>query len=54
MIKISVQTGGPEERIGVDETYRKVKEWGYGSGSGVQVIHGLLSGEAREFTGDPV
>ena len=29
MNKIAVQTGGPEERIGVDETYRKVKEWGF-------------------------
>jgi len=27
--KIAVQTGGPEERFGIDETYRKVKEWGF-------------------------
>lgn len=29
MNRIAVQTGGPEERLGVDETYRKVKEWGF-------------------------
>lgn len=29
MNRISLQTGGPEERFGVDETYRLVKEWGF-------------------------
>ena len=29
MNKIAVQTGGPEERLGIDETYRMVKEWGF-------------------------
>jgi len=29
MNRISVQTGGPEERFGVRETYRLVKEWGF-------------------------
>ena len=29
MNKIAVQTGGPAERIGLDTTYRMVKEWGF-------------------------
>ena len=29
MMKIAVQTGGPEERLGVDATYRLVKEAGF-------------------------
>ena len=29
MNKISVQTGGPEERLGIDPTYKKVAEWGF-------------------------
>ena len=27
--KIAVQTGGPEERFGLDEAYRKIAEWGF-------------------------
>lgn len=29
MIKIAVQTGGPEEEIGIDSTYRMIKEAGF-------------------------
>ena len=29
MNRIAVQTGGPEERYGIDKTYQKVKEWGF-------------------------
>ncbi|MCR5041762.1 MAG: sugar phosphate isomerase/epimerase [Clostridia bacterium] len=29
MNKIAVQTGGPEERFGIDATYRKIAEWGF-------------------------
>lgn len=49
MIRISVQTGGPEERLGVDETYRKVKEWGFDAVD-ANIDHLMTGREIRENT----
>ncbi len=29
MIRIAVQTGGPQSRFSMDETYRKIRDWGF-------------------------
>lgn len=47
MNKIAVQTGGPEEVFGVDETYRKVKEWGFDAVD-ANIDHLLSGGDIRK------
>ena len=46
-MKISVQTGGPEEIFGVDETYRKIKDWGFDAVD-ASLDHLLSCGDIRD------
>ena len=47
MNPIAVQTGGPEERLGIDETYRSIRDWGFDAVD-VNVDHLLAYGDIRE------
>lgn len=47
MNRIALQTGGPEERLGVDETYRRVREWGFDAVD-ANIDHLLPYGQIRE------
>ncbi len=47
MNQIGVQTSGPAERLGLDETYRRIREWGFDAAD-VNINDVLTMSEIRE------